>query len=112
MADLQTDESTRQKPLRLWPGVVLLVLQWLIWHGLPIVAPDSGYAAVIGGVLGGLAVAVWWLFFSRAAWSERLGALALMAVALAATPRILNESVATAGRGMLFFFYAIPLLPG
>ena len=29
MANGQTDEPTRQKPLRLWPGVVIVVLQWL-----------------------------------------------------------------------------------
>ena len=42
---------------------------------------------VIGGVFCGLAIVVWWLFFSRAPWSERVGALVLMVVALFATFR-------------------------
>ncbi len=109
MADTQTDKPTRQ-PLRLWPGVVAVVLQWLIWQGLPVVAPDSGYAGAMGGLVGGLVVAVWWLLFSRAPWSERLGAVALMIVALAATPRILHESMATAGQGVMFFVYSVPVL--
>ncbi len=109
MADAQT-ETHRQRPLRLWPGVAAVALQWLIWQGLPIVAPGSGYAGALGGLAGGLVVVLWWLFFSRAPWSERLGAVAVMIVALLATQRILHVSLATAGQGMLFFIYAVPVL--
>ena len=35
MTIAQTDEPTRQKPLRLWPGVVAVVLQWLARFGVP-----------------------------------------------------------------------------
>ncbi len=74
MTIAQTDEPTPRKPLRLWPGVVAVVLQWLLWFVVPIVAPDAAMFAMLGGVACGLAVVVWWLFFSRAPWSERLGA--------------------------------------
>jgi outer membrane protein assembly factor BamB len=57
-----------------------------------------------------LAVVVWWAFFSRAPWSERLGAIVLMIVALVATSRIIHVSIATGGMGMLFPIYAIPVL--
>ena len=40
------------------------------------------------------AIVVWWLFFSRAPWSERLGAVILMAVALFATSRLVHASIA------------------
>jgi len=40
MSVVQTDESTRQKPLRLSPGVAAVVLQWLVWLVAPIVMPD------------------------------------------------------------------------
>jgi len=75
-------ELTPRKPLRLWPGVVAVMLQWLVIFVVPIVAPAATIYAVIGGVVGGLAVVVWWLLFTRASWSERLGAILLMAVAV------------------------------
>jgi outer membrane protein assembly factor BamB len=106
----QTIKPTRQKPLRLWPGVVAVVLQWLIWFGLPLVVPEAMAFGAFGGLLGGLAVVVWWVFFSRATRSERWGAVVLMIVALVTTSRILHESIATAGMGMLFPIYAIPVL--
>ena len=33
----QTDDLTRRKPLRLWPGVVAVALQWLLWFVFPLV---------------------------------------------------------------------------
>jgi hypothetical protein len=64
-----------QKALRLWPGVVAVVLQWLLWFVVPLVARDAAMIAVLGGVALGLVVLIWWLFFSRAPWAERLGAI-------------------------------------
>ena len=110
MANAQTDEPTRQKPLRLWPGVVAVMLQWLARFGVPIVVPGAKAFGVFGGLLGGLAIVVWWAFFSRAPRSERWGAVVLMIVALVATPRILHESIATGMMGLMFVIYAIPVL--
>ena len=112
MANSQTDEPTRQKPLRLWPGVVAVVLQWLARFGVPIVVPGAMALAVgaFSGLFGGLAIVVWWAFFSRAPRSERWGAVVLMIVALVATSRILHESIATGMMGMMFVVYAIPVL--
>ena len=111
MANAQTDEPTRQKPLRLWPGVVIVVLQWLARFVVPIFGTDATIYGILGGVFGGgLAILVWWAFFSRAPRSERLGAIVLMVVAMVATPLILHESVATGNFGFQFFIYAIPVL--
>src|SRR5712691_65510 len=110
MTIAQTDEVTPQKPLRLWPGVVAVVLQWLVRFVVPVVVPGAIAVGMIGELLGGLAIVVWWLFFSRAPWSERVGAIVLMGVALFATPRIVHESIATGMMGMMFVIYAIPLL--
>ena len=65
---------------------------------------------VLGGLVGGLAVVVWWLFFSRAPWSERLGAIVLMIVALVATRPLVHESIANGMMGMMFPIFAIPVL--
>ncbi len=110
MTIAQLDEPTRQKPLRLWPGVVAVVLQWLGRFGVPIVVPEAIVFGVISALFGGLAIVVWWAFFSRAPRSERWGAVVLMIVALVATPRILHESIRTAGMGISFFILAVPVL--
>lgn len=110
MTITQTDGKTPQKPLRLWPGVVAVVLQLLVRFVVPIVVPGATIFAVLGGLAGGLVVVVWWLFFSRAPWSERVGAIVLMVVALFATSRIVHESIATGMMGMMLPVYAIPVL--
>ncbi len=103
-------KQIQQKPLRLWPGVVIVALQWLAWLGLPILVPDAAAFGVIGGLVAGLAVVVWWAFFSRAPGLERWAALPLVIVAMVVASRSLHESVATGNMGFQFFLYAIPTL--
>ncbi len=105
-----TDLSTRPRRLRLWPGVVIVVLQWLSWLVVPIVLPEAAVFGALAKVGGLLPLVVWWVFFSRAPWSERLGAIVLMIVALVATPRFLDESIATGNMGFQFFAYVAPAL--
>src|SRR5580765_5344148 len=99
-----------RKPLRLWPGVVIAILQCLLGFLVPVVIPDAILVGVLAGPVGGLAVVLWWVFFSRAPWSERLGAVGLMVAALFATSRIIDKSIATGAQGMLFPILAIPVL--
>jgi alkaline phosphatase len=108
----QAHEPTRQNPLRLWPGVVIVALQWLARFVVPIfIGIDATIYWIFGGVFGGgLAILVWWGFFSRAPRSERLGAIILMAVAMIAVLLIIDESVAAGNYGYQFFIYAIPVL--
>ena len=110
MSSAPIDEPTRRKPLRLWPGVVLAGLLVLVRFGLPLVEPEQSMIAVLGGLAAALGIVLWWGLFSRAPWPERLGALGLMVVAVAATPLVLHESIATGAMGMLFYLYAIPTL--
>jgi outer membrane protein assembly factor BamB len=106
----QTNEPSPRKPLRLWPGVVAVVLQWLLWLVVPIVAPDAKIFAMFGALACGLAVVVWWLFFSRAPWSERVGAIVVIPVAVFATKRIVHASIANGMMGMMLPVYSIPAL--
>ena len=95
MTGAQTAEPTLKKAaLRLWPGVVAAVLLVLVRFVVPIVIPEAMLFGVIGGLVGVLAVVLWWLFFSRAPWSERVGAIVLMIVALFATSRLVHMSIA------------------
>jgi outer membrane protein assembly factor BamB len=110
MAIIQTDEPISQKPLRLWPGVVIVVLQWLGRFVLPVVVPKAVIFGMLSGVVGGLAIVVWWVFFSRAPRIERWGALILLIVAMFATRFILHVSIATGAMGMLFPMLAPPIL--
>ncbi len=66
--------------------------------------------AMLGGLACGLAIVVWWLFFSRAAWPERVAAIALMIVALLLTSRVTHISLAGGMMGMLVFLYGLPVV--
>src|SRR5262245_61265717 len=106
----QPEELTSRKPLRLLPGVIAVALQWLLWFGVPMVAPEAGMGALIGGLACALAVLVWWLFFSRAPWGERVGAVALMVVSVVATKRVVHPSIAGGAMGMMLPILSIPAL--
>jgi len=110
MSAAQIDELTPPRPLRLWPGVAAVALQWVIRFGVPVVFPDALAFAVIGGLACALVVVVWWLLFSRARWFDRVGAIALMVAAEFATPRLLDVSIATGMMGLMFTIYSIPVL--
>ncbi|MBI3410982.1 MAG: PQQ-like beta-propeller repeat protein [Planctomycetes bacterium] len=104
-------QSAFQKPLRLWPGVLAVVLQWLAWLVLPLFFPEAMIYSILAGVFGGgLAVVVWWLFFSRAPWSERVGAIVLMPVAVFATWPFVDQSITNGMMGMMLPVFAVPVL--
>ncbi len=102
---------TTQKPLRLWPAMVIAIVQLLVMFGGPIVAADAGLpVGMLGGVVGALAIVVWWVLFSRARWSERIGAIVLMVVAVWAARAVAHVSIVGAGQGNLIFILPTPYL--
>ena len=113
---MQTSQKHEMSPsepkeLRLWPGMVAVSVQWLCWAILPLAVPGpvTGLIAVAGVLVGGLAVAVWWAFLSRAPRSERLGIIALAAIALFVASRLVDESIASGMMGLLLPLYTIPV---
>jgi len=110
MTIAQTDATSSRKPLRLWPGVAAVALQWLLWLVVPLVVPGASVYGLLGGVACGLFVLAWWLIFSRARWPERAGLVVLMIVAVVATKRVVHPSIAGGAMGMLLYVYAIPAL--
>jgi outer membrane protein assembly factor BamB len=107
---MNAKESSPQKTLRLWPGIVLVVLQWLARFVLPIIAPNALIPAMLGAIILGLLVIVWWVFFSRAPGRERWIAVALMILAFFGTAQILHKSIATTMMGLMFPVFAVPVL--
>jgi outer membrane protein assembly factor BamB len=103
-------EIPTRKPLRLWPGIVIVVLQLLLRFVVPIFAPDTLIYGVLGGFVAAFAIILWWLFFSRAPWAERVSAIALMIVGLLATWPFIDKSIATGAQGLLFLLLEIPAL--
>ena len=79
----------------LWPQCLLCLAGFVI----PAVKPDAIFFGGIGGMVCALAILVWWLFFSRAPWSERVLALALMILALFATSLVVHVSIRTGCEG-------------
>jgi outer membrane protein assembly factor BamB len=110
MNNSENIERTPRRPLRLWPGVVIVILFLVLRYIVPAIKPEALFIGVMAGGVAGLLIVVWWLFLSRAPWSERIGAVLLMLIALFATSKIIHVSIAKGAMGMLFPILAIPVL--
>ena len=95
--------------IRLWPGVAIAALTVLIRIIAPLVSDGGSLVAVLAPVAGGVLILLWWLFFSRARWSERVGVVALMIVAAWATYFIVHPSIQGGFMRRMFpLFFAVP----
>jgi len=105
-------ESAQRKPLRLWPGVLIVILQWLARYVIPLLIPGNMamQLGVFVGLLCGLAIIAWWIFLSRASRMDRWTGIVLMVLSLFATSYLLHESIATAMMGLMYVIYAIPIM--
>jgi outer membrane protein assembly factor BamB len=106
MAQAQVPASPQ--PLRLWPGVVAAILLCLFRYVAPLILADGALVGMLGAIACAAAILVWWVFFSRAAWVERLGAIAVVVVAYFVTKPLLHRSIATGMMGMMYAVYALP----
>ena len=102
--------TTAQKPLRVWPGVVLVAIQWVAWLAVPFFLPQYLLPAILATTICALGVILWWLIFSRARWYERVAAIILIFPAVILTKRIVHVSIATGSFGFLLYFMAIPVM--
>lgn len=108
MTTAQTGEAAPQKLLRVWPGVVAVVLQWIFRFGVKEIFPGIqgfGYA-VLGSLAFFVVILLWWTFFSRTRWRERFTGLAVMAASVAAIWFLKHESMSLPW----LFAYAVPVL--
>ncbi len=104
---MNSDTLTPLKSLRLWPGVVIAVLLLLCMFVVPAVVSGVGLYATLGGAVGALAILVWWVFFSRALWPERLGVVVLIVVAILAARLVVHASVVGTGVRSIFPVYGL-----
>jgi outer membrane protein assembly factor BamB len=63
--------------LRLWPGVLLAALMWAAIDGPGLIPDLQGTRIALdvmldGALFGVIAIGLWWLFLSRAHWTDRL----------------------------------------
>lgn len=108
MEDHLTQTSRTTASLRLWPGVLIVVLLFLVRFIVPLIIPEATPVGVLGSLGFGLLFLLWWLFFSRAQWVERIGGLVVMVGSLVITSFLVHESVATAMMGLMLPVYAMP----
>ena len=83
------------RPLRLWPGVLAVVLLGLARFGVKALVPGfTGFSRGMMWSFAGVALVVlWWILLSRARWFERLGGVLLMAAGLFAAWQLRHESM-------------------
>ena len=101
-------EHQEGKSLRLWPGVGIVGVMLAGRFGLKWAIPGfDGFSMGMLSTIGCVGIfLIWWLFFSRARWSERFGFFAFMIAIMAATFFLNHESM-----GPLWIIgYGIPLL--
>ncbi len=110
------DRVMEQSRVRVWPGVALAVLLVMLRLVMPAVAPDAAILGVpvpmigiLGGAICAVAIVIWWLFFSRVRWTDRLLILAVSAAAFGAVWLVVDRSVSNGMMGMMYVVFALPL---
>ena len=98
--------------LRLWPGIAAAALIVLMRFVIPAVLPDALILGVITSLAGTVVILLWWLLFSRAPWSERLGAIVVMVAAAVAMWPFLHKSITGGLMGRMYLVYALPAVLG
>jgi outer membrane protein assembly factor BamB len=110
--------SMPHRSLRLWPGITIALATIFLRYVLTPLLPDDvalfgvpyGALAVGAGIFGALAIVLWWLFFSRAPWSERIGVVLFIAVAMFATMQLADASIRGGFRGLMVPVFGGPVV--
>jgi outer membrane protein assembly factor BamB len=85
-------------------AVVLVVVARV---GAPRLFLDGDVIALGTGIVAALLILLWWTFFSRAPWVERLGALVAMAASILVIWRMVDKSIATGMMGGLLPMFSL-----
>ncbi len=105
-SDISAGRSS--SPLRLWPGVVIVRRSGWRDSVCRLSFRTGRCSRSWAACSGSSRSIVWWVFFSRAAWFDRIAAVVLMIGAMAATYPLLDVSLATGAMGFIFPMLAVP----
>jgi outer membrane protein assembly factor BamB len=105
----ETQGVTPPRPLRLWPGIAVVVAILAVRYVAPLVLEGAGGLAVVAGMAGAALILLWWLLFSRAQWIERIGAVALTVLAAFVIRPFVHPSIAGGFMGYMLVVYALPM---
>ena len=105
----QAVPASERRPLRLWPALVILALHWLVLLVPPALGVPEVSPILVSMTAAGL-VLLWWLFASRAAWTEKLLVVAVAAAGVAIVSPFVHPSIATGAMNRLTLFLAPPFV--
>jgi outer membrane protein assembly factor BamB len=108
LAGEHPQQTVGERALRSWPGIVIVALIVLVRYVIPFFIPEADLSGVLVGMVGAALILIWWLFFSRAPWSERIGALAVIAAAVIAIKPLVHASISNGFMDRMFYVYAVP----
>ena len=110
MSTSEINAPALRKPLWLKPAIIVAALLVFVRFVLPVLFPSMSLVGGLGALIGALLILLWWLFFSRAPWLERIGVLVLMVIAIILTLRVVHPSIAGGMMGLMLPVYATPML--
>ena len=108
MSTTETAVPVARKPLRLWPGVIVAIVILAAKFLVPLVDPGATVIGILAAAAGTLVILLWWLFFSRAAWIERIGAIVVLILGTLLTKLVVDPSIAGGMMGRMLYIVAIP----
>lgn len=113
VSDSGTPHQPWYPPPRIWPGVVLVAILWIFFEVLPRLELDNRLFLRLfqWGAIGLISVIlIWWLFFSRVPWRDRLGCLLLCVVAGCVIWPFRHPSIERQYGALMYVAYAIPVV--
>ena len=102
-------DASRHTRLRLWPGIALLAVFWLV-RGWASIGEFATYKFFVGMLIAPLVVLLglllWWLLASRLRWFDRL----LVVGTFVAVTTVTLVAADPSFRGMALVVYALPIV--
>lgn len=105
---IELNAQQKYRPLRVWLPLICLPLMAFM-RFVPDLVPNGPsmiwMASAFGPLLVGLLIMIWWLFLSRARWTERIVGILGLGAAVAIEQLVCHESM----RGPLLMVMTIPM---